>query len=263
MLGRADRDRLQPLAVNVEGPDPPRRALGDHPAALEREPGLQHRAGGRRHRAAAHPAHPAAGDEVADLDLPDRLAGLGERQGSGEVAGHPVVAERGQQRGAGALGAGAPLVEDAADERRLAGRVDVGRTGLDRRFDRGRAPAPERADGADHHVAGLEQGADARRVADVRRGDVEVTAELRREAFERRPATAGQQRLRPRCDERRGGQPPGVAGGSEEDDSTWHPSDHSRRRRSRPGACYWKSRKSTSGFSRSTDRGLMILVSSE
>ena len=76
--------------------------LGDDPAVAVGEARLEQRAGERGQRAAAHPAAepPPAGDEVADLDAARPLARLAQGEGPGEVARHPVVAERGQQRGA-------------------------------------------------------------------------------------------------------------------------------------------------------------------
>ena len=70
----------------------------------------------------------AAGDEVAHVHARRELARAVEREPAGQVAGHPVVAHRGEHPDAGLLGGGPVALEHLADERRLARRVDVVRS---------------------------------------------------------------------------------------------------------------------------------------
>ena len=90
-------------------------------------------------RAAAHRAA-AAGDEVAHVHARGQLAGTLEGQAPGQVARHPVVAERGEHPDAGLLGRGPVALEHLADEGRLSGRVDV--VGARRGGRRGRRARP-------------------------------------------------------------------------------------------------------------------------
>jgi hypothetical protein len=49
------------------------------------------------------------------------------------------------------------VLKHAANERRLAGGIDVDRAGVDRGFDRRRAPPKERTDRRDQHVSVLHE----------------------------------------------------------------------------------------------------------
>ena len=98
-----------------------------------------------------------AAGEVADPDPGRGGAGGVQGQGAGQVAGHVVVAQGGQQRGAGAFGAGAEFLEDLADEWRFAGGVQVDRARVDRGLDGGAADLHERAGRGHEDVAGADE----------------------------------------------------------------------------------------------------------
>ena len=146
VLGGADRDRPAcSCRATLERADAAPARLGDDPAVPVGEPGLEHRArratpSCRRSSRAEAPALPPPVDEVADLDRRAASPASLSASAPARLPGHPVVAERGQQGSARLLPARAPLLEDAADERRLAGRVEVGHAGVDGRLDRRGAP---------------------------------------------------------------------------------------------------------------------------
>ena len=125
---------------------PPISKLGDARApALGAQaavpPGEARRARGPRERHQRAAAGAPSAHEVADVDLHGLRPGVLEREGGGDVAGHAVVAERGEQHHAGALGARAEVLEHPALEAGLAGGVEVVRAALDGRVNRGVAPS--------------------------------------------------------------------------------------------------------------------------
>src|SRR5437870_5458376 len=75
-------------------------------------------------------------DEVGDLNPGRRVAGLPQRERTGQVPRHPVVAEGGDHPDPRALRTRPVLLEDAPDEGSLAGRVEVVRANRDRRLGR-------------------------------------------------------------------------------------------------------------------------------
>ena len=102
---------------------------------------------------------PVAVEEVAGDDAGGGRARLAQGEAGGQVAGHEVVAERGQQRAA-ARGCPRPGVgEYRTHEAGFAGRVDVVRTGGDRGVQRRPAVTGERPDGRGEHVAACRPGA--------------------------------------------------------------------------------------------------------
>ena len=151
-------------SAEVEAAQPPGRRLGDELPAAEGVARREHQPEHRRPRAAARGAGPGvAADEVADVDARRPLARLAQRERAGEVARDPVVAERGDEPAAGRLGGRPVALEDRADERALAGRVEVVRARGDRGLDGGGAQAHERPDGRDQHVPALDEAGAASR----------------------------------------------------------------------------------------------------
>src|ERR1035437_1683923 len=96
-------------AADIEARGSPPAALGDQAAVAPREA----RGTGRSRQGGERATAPAsAGAEVADVDLHRGGAGVLERQGPGNVAGHTVVAEGGEQDHTGPLRAGSEVIED-------------------------------------------------------------------------------------------------------------------------------------------------------
>ena len=89
------------------------------------------------------------------------VASLTQGQRASKVAGNIVVAHRREQHSSFCLSSRPGLLEDAADERPFAGRVEVVSAGAKRGIKRRLTEAHERADGSDQHVALADQGADA------------------------------------------------------------------------------------------------------
>lgn len=177
--------------ADVERDDARRDTLGPEAAAAPRVRRLERRLQRAHARA---PAHAAAGGEVADLQAHRVGALVLERERPREVARHPVVAERREQCRTRAPGARTELVEHAPDERRLARRVEVHRTRVDRGLDRRAAVPPERPDRRDQHVARPDQRTHGPRVVDV--GDRGLERRSRRGARRRAP---GLERARGLC----------------------------------------------------------------
>src|ERR1035437_4274533 len=98
----------RPPTSKLEVRTPP-RSVTRRPLRHEKPgaPGAPPRQGGERPTAPA-----SAGAEVADVDLHRGGAGVLERQGPGNVAGHTVVAEGGEQDHTGPLRAGSEVIED-------------------------------------------------------------------------------------------------------------------------------------------------------
>ena len=156
------------------------------------KPGESMHVGRARARATAGRVRARARVEVADLHARRRLARVAQGERAREVAGHPVVAEGRHQPTAGGLRARPEALEDLADEAALAGRVEVVRARRDRRLHGGLAPARERPDGRDQHVAALHER--AHRVGPLDVG--ERPLEARRA---RRPARGRGPRCAPRA----------------------------------------------------------------
>ena len=222
-LGRADaHGGRAPAAAQLEGRQVRRPALGDDLAAAPAEGRLE------RHGGRAGPRAAAGGDavgEVADLDRRGGAARLAQRERAGDVAGHVVEAHRRQQPHAGPLRARAVALEDVAQERRLAGRVDVVGPRGERGLDGGLAEAHEGPDRADEHVALADERADRGRVPDVGHARLEA-AEVGRERLQALARPRGEDRARAALHEGAGGQLPGVARRAEEHDLRSHGAEH-------------------------------------
>ncbi len=121
------------------------------------------------------------------------LARVAQGQRAREVAGDVVVAHRGQQADARRLGARPGVLEDVADERALTGRVQVVGAGADRRLERGIAPAHERPDRRDEHVALIDERAHGCGVRDVGHARLEA-AELGGERLQAGRVARGEHR---------------------------------------------------------------------
>ena len=221
MLGAADRDRRALLALDRERahalgrPHAAQRAVAEGVGVAERR--AHHRAA----RADARRGAARAERVVADVDPHRLLAALLQRQPAGERARHPVVAHRGHQRDAGALGGRAVLLEDAADERRLAGRVEVGGAAGDRGAHGRLAALHERPDGRDEDVALADEREHGVGAHDVAVGGLQA-AQVGRPAPPGARGPARQHGALTGAREALGDQPARVAGGSEDDDTTGH-----------------------------------------
>ena len=140
VLGAADRDRLARAAGDHERAHPLGRAHGDHAARRGRR-GC--RPASRRPATRACPPRtssarrPARSSRRRPARRPARRL---QRQSARQRARREVVAHGGQQRGAGALSGRPELLEDAADELRLARRVHVRAPRGDRRRARRASP---------------------------------------------------------------------------------------------------------------------------
>jgi hypothetical protein len=154
------RDRYGGLvrAPDPEAPDAGRLTLGDKVPASPSKARLQDYACSRSFRPAAGGEPP--GREVSDVHTRGGVAGVAQRERSGKVAWHEVVTERGQQRAAGGARARPVALEHLTDERPLAGGVEVGRAGGDRRLDCGLAVVREWPHGGDENVAAVHESAD-------------------------------------------------------------------------------------------------------
>ena len=217
---RADGARLL-AAGELERAPVAAGALVHEAPAVPGEAGGEHHAGGARARPAAHRRGARARVEVADLHARGVRAGVAQRERAGEVAGHPVVAEGRQQPAAGGLRARAEALEHGADEAPLARRVQVVRAGGDRGLHGRLAPALERADGRDEHVAALHERAHGVGPGDV--GDRPLqAAELLGQGADAPLVPGGQHGPRSTIDEGPGGEIARVAGGAEDDDAFCH-----------------------------------------
>src|SRR5437764_589778 len=174
MLRRTHRDALPPTSLYIEARNPLAAALGSNRTVAPGERRLEHHARHRRGGPTARPRGRVADDEVADRDAGGLAPGVAEGQCAGQVARHPVVAEGGDHPTARGLGPWSVLLEDAADERRLAGRVEVVGAGGDGGLGGGVAPAGERTDGRDEHIALLDERANRVRPRHVCDGDLEA-----------------------------------------------------------------------------------------
>ncbi len=158
-------------AAGVEPEDLVPRPLLDQPAVAQRVAAFAHHAQGGGARAAAGRAGARCpGHEVADVDAhrqPAAGRGPAQREGTRQVAGDVVVPEGRQERRPGRRRARPGLLDHRPDERALAGRVDVVGAGVDGGVQRRPAPAGERADGGEKHVATPDEGGHGRRVGDV------------------------------------------------------------------------------------------------
>jgi hypothetical protein len=168
-------------------------------------------------RAATQPTPWIAGGEVADLN-PGRLPASGTGgECASEIAGHEVVAERGQQHTARVLRPPTVLAEHSADEPCLAGGIEIvrpgGHGGLQRRF----AVAVERPHGGDQHVAVLDQGTDTVGLGHVRGRRVQPTVPLR-EFAQPLLAAPRQHRSKAASGQRCHHQPARVASGAKDHD---------------------------------------------
>ena len=197
------------------------RALVDEAPAVPGEAGREHHAGRARARAAAHRRGARARVEVADLHARGVRARVAQRERAGEVAGHPVVAEGRHQPAPGGLRARAEALEHGADEAALAGRVEVVRARGDRGLHGRLAPALERADGRDEHVAALHERAHGVGPGDVGHRPLQA-AELLGQRADARLVAGGQHGPRATIDEGPGGEIARVAGGAEDDDALCH-----------------------------------------
>ena len=184
-------------------------------------------AGGRgRGAAAGRVGRHGAGGEVADVDPDGGVAGLLECQPCGQVARDVVVAEGRQEPGAGVGGLGSVGLEDVADERRLAGRVEVGRLrrdgGLHGRF----AELQEGPTVLTSTSPGPSRARDRRRVGDVGRRDLEgrragagLTQQFVRQRGETSSVATGEDGSGAGAYQRLGGEATGVSGGAEQNDA--------------------------------------------
>ena len=162
-----------------------------------------------------------AGVEVPRVHPHCALAGLAQRQRTGEISEHALPPECRQQADAGLNGARAVVVEDAAVEGRFAVAVQVVRALADRRLHRGVAPSHERPDCREQHVAAVDQDFERRRVRRVRRNDVEVSAESAGDLVQPGPGAPCQHRPPPPLHQCFSGQAAGEACCTEHDDP-WH-----------------------------------------
>ena len=221
MLDAADRDR-GPLAARGPGSRGRARRSGPWctrpPRIGERR--VQRDAGERRAGAAAERRRAAAERVVADVDAHGLLAAVLQRQRARRAcrgrSRSPSPAGASRRRAA----AGGPwLVEHAPDERRLAGRVDVDRAARRSAASQRRlAPARERADRADEHVAAPDERRDRLGPRDVGDGDVEPAERARRAPRAARRERPASTRPRALLHQPLGGEPPRVPRGAEDDD---------------------------------------------
>src|SRR5207247_4600878 len=97
MLRAGDGDALVLAGAQPEVAHALCDPLVDEPAAPPGEALLKHDPDRRGSRPSARREPSAARCEVADVDAPGRLARLAQGQAAGEIARHPVVAERRQE----------------------------------------------------------------------------------------------------------------------------------------------------------------------
>jgi hypothetical protein len=140
----------------------------------------------------------------------------------------PLVANRPHKGAAGRARSGPVTLEDLADERPLAGRVEVVRGPADRRLDRRLAEPRERPDGGDQDVAAFHEGANGLGSPGV--GDHRFeAAELRRQRLQALGIAGRQHRPHTARGERPRRKLAHVARGTEEHDATRHGPDATRR----------------------------------
>jgi hypothetical protein len=124
-----------------------------HSTVVKGERWREHDAGRARAGSAAHRERTL--DEVADLHAHGQgsvLASLLDRECAGEVAGHVVVAEGGEEVSAPHESLAVVVGEHPLDERRLARRIDVGGTCADCSADGRVAEGGEWPDSGDEHI---------------------------------------------------------------------------------------------------------------
>jgi hypothetical protein len=223
VLGRADRDALALAAGDREGLHPVGGARRHEGAAAPREGVRDQHADHRRARPRRQRgAGVGAEREVADVDRHGAVPGLLQGEGAGQRPRHPVVAHGGQERRARPLGGRPELLEHPADERGLAGRVDVRGAGGDRGPDGGVAVLGERPHGGDDDVALADRGEDGILAQGVGLDPVQAAAEALGELPQPGLVAAGEHRRGALRDEALRDEPAGVPGRSEQDDACAH-----------------------------------------